>query len=286
MENTLKTMLLMAALTVLFVAVGWFIGGNAGMLYAFLFAVVMNIGAWWFSDTLALTMNRAQEVSPEEAPELHRLAEELAEEAGMPKPRVYMVQSDAPNAFATGRDPAHSAVAVTTGILRLLNREELRGVLAHEMAHIKHRDTLIASIAAILAGAIMILANMGQWSLFYGGVRSRRRDESGIEALLGLLLIILAPLAALLIQMAISRSREFSADEGGARIAGNPLGLASALEKLEWWASSHQPMQVNPATAHLFIVNPLRGAGGFAELFRTHPNTGERIRRLQALAGY
>ncbi len=284
MDNTIKTMMLMAALTALLVVAGWAIGGQMGMIYAFLFAVILNMGAWWFSDRIALHMNNAQEVSPAEAPELHQLVETLAAQADLPKPRVYIIPADAPNAFATGRDPQHSAVAVTTGIMRLLSRDELAGVLSHELAHIKHRDTLIASIAAILAGAITMLAQMGQWSLLFGGGRARRRDSSGLEALLGLLMIILAPLAALLIRLAISRSREFGADEGGAHILGSPLPLASALEKMERWAVSRPPMPVNPATAQLFIINPLRGpAAGLGSLFRTHPDTAERIRRLREM---
>ncbi len=284
MENTAKTMMLMAALTVLFVLIGWSLGGQSGMVFAFGFAVVLNLGAWWFSDSLALRMNGAREVSPAEAPELHQIVDRLARQANLPKPRVYLIPAEAPNAFATGRTSDHSAVAVTTGIMRMLSREELAGVLAHEMAHIKNRDTLIAGIAAILAGAITMLAQMGQWSLFFGGMRGRRRDSGGLELLLGLVMIILAPIAALIIRLAISRSREYGADEGGARILGNPLPLASALEKMEAYAEHTQPMQVNPATAQLFIINPLRGpAAGLGSLFRTHPDTQERIRRLRAM---
>lgn len=285
MENTAKTLILMAGLTVLFVLIGWSLGGQLGMVYAFGFAVVLNLGAWWFSDSLALQMNRAREISPAEAPELHQIVDMLATQANLPKPRVYIIEADAPNAFATGRSPSHSAVAVTTGIMRILSREELSGVLAHEMAHIKNRDTLIASIAAILAGAIAMLAHMGQWSLMFGGMRGRRQDSGGAELLLGLVMIILAPIAALLIRLAISRSREFGADAGGAHILGNPLPLASALEKMEMYTEHRQPMQVNPATAQLFIINPLRGpAAGLGNLFRTHPDTRERIRRLRSTA--
>jgi heat shock protein HtpX len=243
----------------------------------------MNMGAWWFSDTLALKMSRARPLSPDEAPELHQLVERLAMRAGLPKPGVYLIESETPNAFATGRSPSKGAVAVTTGLTRLLDRDELAGVIAHELAHIKHRDTLISSIVATVAGAITMLAEMAQWALIFGGL-SGSSDEEGQEGMAGLasslVLIVVAPIAALLIQLAISRSREFSADAGGARILGDPLPLASALEKLEW-AAGRAPMQLNPAASHLYIVNPLRG--GLSGLFRTHPHTAERISRLRAL---
>jgi heat shock protein HtpX len=281
--NTLKTTLLLAALTGLFVVIGSAIGGQTGMLIAFAMAVTMNLGAWWFSDSLALRMSGAREVSPAEAPMLHQLVATLAAQAGLPKPRVCLVESEAPNAFATGRSPAKGAVAVTTGIMQLLNRDELAGVLAHELAHIKHRDTLIASVVATLAGAITMLANIAQWTLLFGGLGGSDEEEGeGLAGVAGsLVMIMVAPIAALLIQMAISRSREFSADAGGARILGDPLPLASALEKLEWTAS-RAPMPVNPATAHLYIVNPLHG--GISGLFRTHPYTAERVARLRAMA--
>lgn len=280
--NTMKTGVLLAALTGLFVIIGSALGGQTGMVIAFIFAVALNMGAWWFSDKLALRMSGAREVTPAEAPDLHQMVEVLSARAGIPKPRVYIIDSEAPNAFATGRSPSKGAVAVTTGIARMLTRDELAGVVAHELAHIKHRDTLISSIAATVAGAITMLAEMAMWASLFGGLGGQDEEDSGIAGMIGgILLIILAPIAALLIQMAISRSREFSADAGGARILGDPLPLASALEKLEW-AAGRVPMQTNSATSHLYIVNPLRG-GGLSGLFRTHPNTTERIARLRAL---
>jgi heat shock protein HtpX len=281
--NSLKTTLLLASLTGLLVVIGSALGGRTGMVIAFALAIIMNLGAWWFSDTLALKMSRARPLSPDEAPELHQLVERLAVRAGLPKPGVYLIESETPNAFATGRSPSKGAVAVTTGLTRLLDRDELAGVIAHELAHIKHRDTLISSIVATVAGAITMLAEMAQWALIFGGL-SGSNDEEGQEGMAGLasslVLIVVAPIAALLIQLAISRSREFSADAGGARILGDPLPLASALEKLEW-AAGRAPMQLNPAASHLYIVNPLRG--GLSGLFRTHPHTAERISRLRAL---
>jgi heat shock protein HtpX len=282
--NTIKTTALLATLTGLFVLIGGALGGQGGMLIALLIAVAMNMGAWWFSDSLALRMSGAQEVSPAEAPELHRIVEDLAARAGIPTPRVYLIASETPNAFATGRSPAKGAVAVTTGIARLLTSDELAGVIAHELAHIKHRDTLVSSIAASFAGAIGMLADMAMWSLMFAGLGgSDDGEDEGIAGMVGgLLTMILAPVAALIIQMAISRSREYLADAGGARILGDPLPLASALEKLEW-AAGRAPLAASPATAHLYIINPL--VGGLAGLFRTHPATGERIARLRALAG-
>jgi heat shock protein HtpX len=282
--NSLKTVGLLGLLTGLFIVIGGAIGGQAGMIIALVLAVVMNMGTWWFSDTLALKMSSAQEVSPDEAPELHAMVEELSRRAGIPKPRVYIIDTDAPNAFATGRDPAHGAVAVTTGIARLLTREELAGVIAHELAHIKHRDTLISSIAATIAGAIGMLADMVMWGMIFAGLGgSDEEEDGGIAGLVGgILTAMLAPIMALIIQMAISRSREYMADAGGAQILGNPLPLASALEKLEW-AAGRMPMEdVRPATAHMYIVNPV--LGGLASLFRTHPETHKRISRLRAMA--
>ncbi|MCG8347113.1 MAG: zinc metalloprotease HtpX [Chloroflexales bacterium] len=280
--NTMKTGVLLAALTGMFVVIGSALGGQVGMVIAFIFAIALNMGAWWFSDKLALRMSGAREVTPAEAPDLHEMVEVLSARAGIPKPRVYIIDSEAPNAFATGRSPSKGAVAVTTGIARMLTRDELAGVVAHELAHIKHRDTLISSIAATIAGAITMLAEMAMWASIFGGFGGQDEEDSGIAGMIGgILMIILAPIAALLIQMAISRSREFSADAGGARILGDPLPLASALEKLEW-AAGRVPMQTSSATSHLYIVNPLRG-GGLSGLFRTHPNTTERIARLRAL---
>lgn len=282
--NTAKSTLLLAGLTGLFVVIGGALGGQTGMIIALVFALAMNMGAWWFSDSLALKMSGAREVSPDEAPELHNMVEVLSARAGIPKPRVYVIESETPNAFATGRSPAKGAVAVTTGIARLLTRDELAGVVAHELAHIKNRDTLISSIAATFAGAITMLADMAMWGMMFSGLTGQgdEEDDGGIAGMVGgVLMMILAPIAALLIQMAISRSREYLADAGGARILGDPLPLASALEKLEW-ASGRVPMQVSPATSHMYIVNPMMG--GLAGLFRTHPVTSERIARLRALA--
>lgn len=283
--NTFKATILLAVLTGLLVVTGSALGGQVGMVIAFGLAVVMNMGAWWFSDKIALRMSGAREVSYDEAPDLHRIVEELAARAGLPKPRVYLIDTEAPNAFATGRSPGKSAVAATAGLMRMLNRDELAGVMAHELAHIKHRDTLIASIAATIAGAITFMAEMAQWALIFGmsGFAGSEEEEGGGlgDLLGGLVMIILAPIAAVLIQLAISRSREFSADAGGAEILGDPLPLASALHKLEM-SANHAPMEVNPATSPLYIVNPLRG--GLTGLFRTHPHTAERIKRLHAMA--
>ncbi|WP_322494676.1 zinc metalloprotease HtpX [Chloroflexus sp.] len=282
--NSLKTVGLLGLLTGLFIVIGGAVGGQIGMIIAFVLAIVMNMGAWWFSDTLALKLSGAQEVSPSEAPDLHAMVEELSRRAGIPKPRVYIIDTDAPNAFATGRDPEHGAVAVTTGIARLLTREELAGVIAHELAHIKHRDTLISSIAATIAGAIGMLADMVMWGMIFAGFGGNDEEEGGgIAGLVGgVLTAMLAPIMALIIQMAISRSREYMADAGGAQILGSPLPLASALEKLEW-AAGRMPMdEVRPATAHMYIVNPV--LGGLAGLFRTHPETHKRISRLRAMA--
>lgn len=284
MKNTVKTTLLLGGLTGLLVVIGSALGGTGGAIFAFVFAILINMGAWWFSDSIALRFSGAHPVSPEEAPDLHRLVAHLAQRANLPMPRVYMIDSPAPNAFATGRSPEKGVVAVTTGITQLLTRDELAGVIAHELAHIKHRDTLISSVAATIGGAISMLADMAMWSAIFGGFSSD--DEDGGGGVGSLAMIFVAPIAALLIQMAISRSREFSADEGGARIMGNPKPLADALEKLETWA--HNPagqmvaQPVNPATAHLYIVNPLVGGGLFA-LFRTHPPTEQRVQRLREM---
>jgi heat shock protein HtpX len=281
--NTMKTGLFLAVLTGMFVAFGAMIGGRLGMLIAFGFAVAINMGAWWFSDKLALRMSGAVEVSPDEAPELHRMVEDLSQRAGIPKPGVYMIESETPNAFATGRSPAKGAVAVTTGIARMLTKDELAGVIAHELAHIKNRDTLISSIAATIAGAISMIADMAFWSALFGGFTGDEEGGGLGDIVGGFLMMIIAPIAALVIQMAISRSREYLADAGGAKILGDPLPLASALEKLEW-AAGRVPMETNPATSPLYIVNPLSGGQGMLNLFRTHPPTEERIARLRAIS--
>jgi heat shock protein HtpX len=272
--------MLMALMTALLIVVGRLLGGQGGMILAFLFAVVMNFGTYWFSDKVVLKMYSAREVGRGEAPELFQMVEELAGRAGLPMPRVYVVPGEQPNAFATGRNPQNAAVAVTEGILRTLSPDELRGVIGHELAHVRHRDILLGTVAATIAGAISMIASMAQWGMVFGGGRGGSDDEGG-SPLGGLFTILLAPIAAMLIQMAISRSREFLADEGGAQISGNPLSLAGALRKLEARAKQI-PMQANPSTAHIFIVNPLRG-GGIAKLFSTHPPMEERIARLEAM---
>ncbi len=283
MQN-LKTVLLLGILTGLFLVVGKLLGGQAGMIIAFFFAMAMNFFAYWFSDKMALKMYNAQEIPYEEAPWLHDMIEELARKAGIPKPKVYLAPIDIPNAFATGRDPEHAAVAVTSGILQILTPEELKGVLAHEIAHIKNRDILISSIAATIGGAISMLAEMAFWSNLFGG---HDEEEGGVGGIIGsILLFILAPIAAMIVQMAISRSREFVADETGARISKCPLCLANALQKLERAAEQLAPVaaqEVNPGTAHMMIVNPLKGTS-LASLFSTHPPTEERIRRLYEIA--
>ena len=284
MSNTFKSLLLLATLTGLLVVMGRIIGGNAGMIFAFGLAVVMNFSAYWFSDKIAMRMAGAREVSPAEAPELHAIVEELAYRAGLPKPRVAIVESLSPNAFATGRDPNHSLIAVTTGILQILNRDELLAVLGHELGHVKNRDILITSIAATIAGAITMAAQMLQFAALFGGLGGRSDDGEGTNPIAALAMIILAPIAAMVIQMAVSRSREYGADDAGAHIVGDPLALASALEKLE--AGSQQvPLPVNPAVAPLFIVNPLSGQA-LANLFSTHPPVKDRIKRLRQMAGY
>jgi heat shock protein HtpX len=281
MGNTLKTAVLLAGLTAFFLIIGQYLGGRTGLMIAFVFAVVMNIGSYWFSDKIVLKMYRAREVTPSEAPEIYQIVSELSQNANLPMPKVCIIPSEAPNAFATGRNPEHAVVAVTEGIMRLLDREELRGVLAHEMSHVKNRDILIGSVAATLAGAIMMVATMARWGAIFGGVGRGDDDEGG--GILGLIAMsIIAPIAAMLIQMAISRSREYQADATGAKIAGRPQGLANALEKLEY-ASKRIPMHANAQTAHMFIVNPLTGRD-LMSLFSTHPPIEERISRLRAMA--
>lgn len=283
MGNTIKTTMLLAAMTALLVLAGGAVGGRGGMVFAFFMALVMNMGAYWFSGDIALKMAGAREIGPDEAPWLHQMVERLARQAGLPKPKVGIIETDAANAFATGRDPQHAVVAVTTGIVNVLDRDELEGVLAHELGHVKNRDILISSIAATMAGAITMIAQMAQWAMIFGGFGGRdREDERGGGGVVGaLVMMIVAPLAATLIQMAISRSREFGADETGAHFKGDPEPLARALEKLEA-ASRRMPMDVSPAAAHLFIVNPLAGVN-FAQLFSTHPSTSDRIARLRAM---
>ncbi len=282
MANRIRTTLLLGALTILIVWIGRLIGGPHGMAIALAFAVILNFGAYWFSDKMVLAMYRAQPIQEQEAPELYQMVRELAASAGLPMPKVYIIPSENPNAFATGRNPQHAVVAVTHGLLRILSPQEIRGVLAHELAHVKNRDILIGTIAATLAGAIMFLADMARWAAIFGGFRGDD-DEGGAGFLGTIVLAILAPIAAMLIQMAISRSREYLADETGARIARDPEGLARALEKLA--VASHRiPMvEAKPATSHLFIVNPLSG-GSLMTLFSTHPPIEERIRRLRSLA--
>jgi len=278
MTNIAKTFILMAALTALFMVAGRALGGKSGMTFALLLAVGMNFFAYWFSDKMALAMSRAREVTSTEMPELHALIASLAQRAGLPKPRVYIIPGQTPNAFATGRNPNHSAIAVTEGLLRLLGHDELEGVLAHELAHIRNRDIMISSIAAVMAGAISYLASMAQWAMLFGGF-GRDDEEDGMAGLLGgLVMMLVAPVAATLIQMAISRSREYLADATGAGICGKPRSLASALQRLEEY-NHRLPMNVNPATAQMYIVNPLT-AGSVANLFSTHPPLRERIRRL------
>ena len=272
--------MLLSVLTALMLWVGQLLGGTQGLTIALVFAVVANIGSLWFSDKLVLRMYGAQPIAESDAPGLHRTVRELTQLAQVPMPALYVIQSNSPNAFATGRSPSHAAVAVTTGIVRLLHETELRGVIAHELAHVKNRDTLTSAVAATLAGAIMWVASMARWGFMFGGVgRDDREDEGG--GLFGLVaMMIFAPVAAVLIQMAISRSREFAADATAARTTGDPFALASALEKLTY-AAERVPMGAQPQTAHLFIVNPLTG-GSVARLFSTHPPAEERIRRLRA----
>ena len=277
--NTIKTGLLMTVLTLLLIFVGNALGGRSGMIFAFFLAAAMNFGAYWFSDRIVLRIYRAQEVDDNNAPDLMNIVRELAHRGGLPMPKVYIMQNDAPNAFATGRNPSHAAVAVTTGIMRILSREELMGVIGHELSHIKNHDILIGSIAATFAGAISILSSMARWgAIFGGGGGDNEEGGGGGNILFVFLFSMIASFAAMLVQMAISRSREYLADEGGARLAGNPRFLARALQKLQMGADQI-PMNANPATAHMFIVNPLRG-GGVMSLFSTHPPMEKRIERL------
>jgi heat shock protein HtpX len=282
MSNTLKTGLLLAVLTALFLLIGNAVGGQNGMVMAFGLAVLMNFGAYWFSDKIVLRMYGAKEVSEAEAPQLHGVVRRLSLAAGLPMPKVYLIPTDSPNAFATGRNPEHAAVAVTEGILRLLSPDELEGVLAHEMAHVRNRDILVGTVAATLAGAVMMLARFAQFAAIFGG-GGRDRDEEGGGGIVGMLFMaIVAPIGAMLIQMAVSRSREYLADETGAKFCGKPLSLARALEKISG-ISREVPMDATPATAHMFIVSPLTGKGVLS-LFSTHPPVEKRVERLRSLA--
>jgi len=279
--NQFKTFILMLVLTVLLILVGSVIGGRNGAIYFFIFAALMNFIMYWYSDKIVLRMYRAKEVSQGEVPELYQIVGELVNKASLPMPRVYIMENDTPNAFATGRNPEHAAVAVTTGILKILSKEELKGVIGHELSHIQHRDILIGTIAATIAGAITMLARVAQWGAIFGGMRSDDDERGGGNFLFVLLFSIVASFAAMLIQMAISRSREYLADEGGAHLS-HPLSLAKALGKLEV-AAQRIPMKANPSTAHMFIVNPLRGKGVLS-LFSTHPPMEDRIARLEEMA--
>ena len=279
MSNVFKTAMLLAVLTAMLVLLGGALGGRQGMLIAFIFALVMNFASYWWSDKIVLAMYGAQPITEAQAPGLYSIVRRLASKAGVPMPRVYLVPSEQPNAFATGRNPEHAVVAVTEGIMRILDDDELEGVLAHELAHVTNRDVLISTIAATLAGAITYLAHMAQWAAFFGG--GRQSDDDGPSPVAMMLMAFVAPIAALLVQLAVSRSREFQADATGARLAGRTWGLSKALEKLDM-ASRAIPMAANPATAHLFIVNPLSGQG-LMRLFSTHPPMEERIARLRSM---
>ncbi len=276
--NGLKTTVLMVTLTLMLIAIGGILGGKTGMTLAFIIAFGMNFISYWFSDKIVLKMYKAQPVSQSDAPELYAMVRRLAQKAGLPMPKVYIIKKAQPNAFATGRNPANGAVAVTSGIMQILTREELEGVIAHELAHIKHRDILVGTIAATLAGAISYLAQMAQWAMIFGG---RQDDDDGGSPIAAIVMMIVGPIAAMLVQMAISRSREYGADAAGARISGNPAYLSSALKKLHM-ASQKIPMDANPATSHMFIVNPLKG-GWLLKLFSTHPPMEERIARLNSM---
>ena len=279
MSNVFKTAFLLTVLTAMLVLIGGAIGGRNGMLIALVFAFVMNFVSYWWSDKIVLAMYGAQPVSEAESPQLYNMVHRLASKAGVPMPKLYIIPSEQPNAFATGRNPSHAAVAVTEGIMRILDPEELEGVLAHELSHVLNRDVLISTIAATLAGAITYLAHMAQWAAFMGGGRSD--DDEGPSPVAMILMAIGAPSAAMLVQLAVSRAREFQADASGARLVGRPWPLAKALEKLDM-AAQAIPMNANPATAHLFIMNPLSGAS-LMRLFSTHPSTEERIARLRAM---
>lgn len=276
--NAIKTVFLMSLMMALFLLVGYAIGGNSGMTIALIFSIVMNFGSYWFSDKIVLSMYRAKQITRAEAPKFYDMVERLAQNANLPMPKVYIINDPTPNAFATGRNPQNAAVAATTGILQSLNDEEIAGVMAHELAHVKNRDILISTIAATLVGTISYIAQMAGWLAMFG--RNDDREEG--SGLGGLFLIILSPIIAMMLQMAISRSREFMADEGGAKISGNPLALANALAKISRANQVQHMRNVNPATAHMFIISPL--FGGIGKLFSTHPPVEERIKRLQEIA--
>ncbi|HEX2867680.1 MAG TPA: zinc metalloprotease HtpX [Ignavibacteriales bacterium] len=279
--NTLKTVFFMTLMMVLFLFVGGLLGGERGIMIAFIFSLVMNFGSYWFSDKIVLTMYGAKQVTESEFPALYRIVGTLAESAKLPMPKVYVMENPTPNAFATGRNPEHAAVAVTTGILQMLSDEELSGVIGHELSHVKHRDILIGTIVATLVGTITFVARMAGWALMFGGGgRDRDRDGEGIGSIF---LLIISPIVAMLIQLAISRSREYLADEGGAEISGKPLMLASALNKLNVYNERMPMLNAQPSSAHLFIVSPLSGKS-FLKVFSTHPPIEERIKRLQAIA--
>ena len=282
MTSQIKTVLLLALLSAIIIMLGGLLGGRTGVIFAFGLALLMNVGSYWYSDKIVLSMYRARELAPEEAPYLHKIVEELAHNAGIPKPRICVVPEEAPNAFATGRNPENAVVAVTDGIMRLLSPEELRGVLAHEVGHIVNRDILIQTIAGVMASAIVTLANIFQFTAIFGG--GNRDEEGGVNPIAAIAMALLAPMAAGLIQMAISRSREYLADDTGAALCGQPLALAGALNKLGV-ASGQIPMQEgNPSTEQMFIVAPMFAHGGMANLFSTHPPLEERIRRLREMA--
>ena len=280
--NTLKTTFFLALLTLLLMGIGQLLGGHQGLIMAFGFAVVMNVISYWFSDKIVLMMYRAKPVSESELPELSRIVRTLSQQAGMPMPRLYRIPTETPNAFATGRSPNHAAVAVTDGILRILSSDELEGVLAHELSHVRNRDILISTIAATIAGAIYMLADMARWSAMFGGRSRDDRNNGGAQMVLMLLVAVIAPIAAMLIQLAVSRAREYQADASGTELCHKPLALASALRKISS-AARVAPMEANPATAHLFIVNPLTG-GGLVNLFSTHPPVERRIEILERMA--
>ena len=280
--NTLKTAFLMTLMMILFLFVGYLVGGQNGMTIAFFFSLAMNFGSYWFSDKVVLSMYRAKQVDYNTAPELFSVVQQLTHNAGLPMPKIYIIEDETPNAFATGRNPQHAAVAATTGIINSLSREELSGVIGHELGHVKHRDILICTIASTIVGTITFIAQMAGWAMMFGGRGGDRDDDSGIAALF---LMILAPIAASLLQLAVSRSREYAADAEGARISHNPLALASALKKISAVNQLKPLDNVGPATAHMFIVNPMRMAG-VKKLFSTHPPIEERIKRLEAMSVY